>query len=184
MLNKTHVVAFGCVLLCASGSVPAQMPAGPSVATAPAKQGVLNRDTASPLVPPTVFFAGKVASVQARNTGGARLPGGVMLAGLVDTSGYSSGIQDRYQAYLLLDTPVQFGGKRLEPGAYGCGMVGGQFVVLDLSAKTLFSVPAPHDAELKRPTPLQVLPDTAPGTYRLYLGRNYVAFTAAENSTK
>ena len=158
------------------------MAAGPAAATVPQKQGALDREAASKLVPATVFFAGKVASVQERNTSGAKLPGGVVLAGLVDTSGYSSGIQDRYQAYLLLDTPVEFAGKRLEPGAYGCGMVGGQFVVLDLGAKTLFSVAAVHDAALGRPTPLQVLPDKAAGSYRLYLGRNYVAFTAADTS--
>ncbi len=162
-----------------NGMVAAQMPAGPAAATSPQKEGALNRDAASKLVPPTVFFAGKVAPVQERNSGGARLPGGVVLAALVDTSGYSSGIQDRYQAYLLLDTPVQFAGKHLEPGAYGCGVVGGQFVVLDLSAKALFSVPAVHDTALARPTPLQVLPDAAEGSYRLYLGRNYVAFGAA-----
>lgn len=156
----------------------AQMPAGPAIAAAPQKAGVLDRDEASKLVPATVFFAGKVASVQARNTAGAKLPSGVLLAGIVDTSGYSSGIQDRYQAYLLLDTAAEFAGKHLQPGAYGCGMVGGQFVVLDLGANTLFSVPAVHDAALSRPTPLQVIPDKTAGLYRLYLGRNYVAFAA------
>jgi hypothetical protein len=157
--------------------VGAQMPAAP-VASAPKTlpRGPLSREMASKLVPATVFFAGQVAPVQARNTGGAKLPDGLVLAGLVDTSGYSTGVQERYQAYLLLDTPAQFGGKLLQPGAYGCGIVSGQFLVLDLSAKQLFSVPAQHDAALARPTPLQVLPETAGGAYRLYLGRNYVSF--------
>ena len=158
----------------------AQMPAAPA-ASAPADlaPGPLGRDVASKLVPATVFFQGKVATVQARNTAGAKLPGGLVLAGLVDSSGYSSGVQERYQAYLLLDTPVTFGGKLLQPGAYGCGVVGGQFLVMDLSAKQLFAVPATHDAAFARPTPLQVLPDAEAGAYRLYFGRNYVSFAPA-----
>ncbi len=146
-------------------------------------QGVLTKDIASTLIPGTVFFAGQVAPVQARNTGGAKLPDGLVLVGIVDTSGYSSSVQERYQAYLLLDTPVRFGGKQLEPGAYGCGVVNGEFLVLDLSAKLLFSVPVQRDADLKRPTPLQVIADSGAGSFRLYLGRNYVSFTPAGSST-
>ncbi len=138
--------------------------------------GPLTREAVSTLVPATVFFAGQVAPVQMRNTGGAHLPGGLVLAGLVDTSGYSTGVQERYQAYLLLDTPISLGGKRLEPGAYGCGFVNGQFLVLDLGAKELFHIAAEHDAALKRPTPLQVLADASAGKYRLYFGRNYIVF--------
>ncbi len=153
-----------------------QMPAAP-VAGAPAvlKPGALTHDAAAALVPATVFFAGKVASVQARNTAGAKLPGGLVLAGLVDSSGYSSGIQERYQAYLLLDTPAMFAGKTLQPGAYGCGVVGGRFLVMDLSARELWTVPATHDAAMTRPTPLQVRPGEG-GAFRLYFGRNYIAF--------
>ncbi len=166
----------------AGGSLaaPAQMAAAP-VAALPKTQapGPLPREMAEKLMPATVFFASQVAPVQARNTAGAKLPGGLVLAGLVDTSGYSSGIQERYQAYLLLDTPARFGGKLLEPGAYGCGVVSGQFSVLDLGAKPLFSIPAQHDAALARPTPLQVQPDAATGAYRLYFGRNYVSFAPA-----
>ena len=154
---------------------------GAVVASAPVTlaPGPLGRDVASALVPATVYFAGKVASVQARNTAGAKLPGGLVLAGLVDSSGYSSGVQERYQAYLLLDTPALFGSKLLQPGAYGCGVVSGRFLVMDLGAKELFSVSATHDAALARPTPLQVMPDAAAGAYRLYFGRNYVTFAPA-----
>ncbi len=151
-----------------TASAPRDLPVGP-----------ISREVASTLVPATVFFAGQVASVQLRNTGGARLPGGFVLAGLVDTSGYSSSVQERYQAYLLLDTPARFAGKLLQPGAYGCGMVGDQFLVLDLSSQLLFSVPSSRDAAIARPTPLQVLAGGSPGEYRLYFGRHYVPFAAA-----
>ena len=133
-------------------------------------------------MPATVFFAGQVAPVQTRNVGGAHMPGGFLLAGLVDTSGYSTGVQQRYQAYLLLDTPVTLGGKRLDPGAYGCGFVNGQFLVLNLGDNEIFHVAAEHDAALKRPTPLQVIADAQSGRYRLYLGRNYAAFAGDAGS--
>ena len=138
--------------------------------------GPISRETAAELMPKTVFFASKTAPIQGRNTGGAKLPHGLVLAGLVDTSGYSSGVQERYQAYLLLDTPAVFAGKRLSPGAYGCAVVGSDFLVEDLGANELFHVPAQHDAQLPRPTPLQVIKDTNQGAYRLYFGRNYVTF--------
>ena len=143
--------------------------------------GPLSHDAAAALFPGTVFFAGQVAPVQTRNVAGAKLPGGLVLAGVVDTSGYSSGVQERYQAYLLLDTPTLFGGRLLQPGAYGCGVVGSEFLVLDLSAKLLFSVAAQHDGELKRPVPLQVLAEA--GAYRLYLGRSFVSFAPGHADT-
>ncbi len=139
--------------------------------------GPLSRDAATALMPPTVFFAGQAAPVQGRNTAGARMPGGVLVAGLVDTAGYSSGVQERYQAYLLLDTAVRFGEHALGPGAYGCGVVDGAFLVMDLSAKVLWKLPALREAELARPNPLQVAAVKEPCTFRLYFGRFYAAFS-------
>ena len=127
-------------------------------------------------MPTSVFFAGKTAPVQGLNTGGANLPGGMFLAGLVDSSGYSSGIQERYQAYLLLTTAVQFADHALAPGAYGCGVVGGQLLMMNLGAEVLWTVPAPRDPALPRPTPMQILQGTAPDELRLYFGRNYAGF--------
>ena len=68
----------------------------------------------------------------------------------------------------------------LKPGAYGVGFVeGNKFLVMDLGAHDLFTVKGVHDTELKRPTPLQVLDDTTPNKYRLYINRNYVVFSPA-----
>ena len=177
LLSGILLLSLSCPLLAQSNMA---QPAPASAKTV--AMGPLAHEVASTLVPATVFFAGQVAPIQMRNTGGAHLPGGLVLAGLVDTSGYSTGVQERYQAYLLLDTPIMLGGKRLGPGAYGCGFVNGQFLVLDLGAKELFHVTAEHDAALKRPTPLQVLADASSSSYRLYFGRSYVVFAAASDS--
>jgi hypothetical protein len=66
-------------------------------------------------------------------------------------------------------------GQQLKPGAYGVGFIeGNKFVVMDVGAHDLFTTEGKHDPELKRPMPLQILPDTAPNQYRLYINRNYI----------
>jgi hypothetical protein len=136
---------------------------------------ILTRDQASAIMPATVFYRGKTASVQGRNSAGLRLAGDrLVLVAAVDTSGYSSSIQESYQDYLITEVPLRVGGKTLAPGAYGVGFIAGdQFVVLDVGAHELFKVSSVRDAGLARPNPLQMLADAA-GGFRLYSGRSYV----------
>jgi len=141
------------------------------------KLGVLPHDDVEKLMPATVFFRGQSAPLQMRNAAGVRFAGGgLLLTGLVDTSGYASEVQERYQAYLLLDTAAVVAGHTMAPGAYGIGFVKpDQFVVMDLSGTDLFVAPSTRDEVLRRPTPLQILEaDGAKGVYRVYAGRNYV----------
>jgi len=101
--------------------------------------------------------------------------GMLVLAGVIDNSGYSSDIREKYQAYLISEVTLDVGGKKLGPGAYGVGFVQGKFVVTDLGAHDLAQGNAARDAEIKRPMPLQVL--TSGGKYRLYAGRDYLEFS-------
>src|SRR6202453_5361023 len=125
---------------------------------------VLNAAEAGKVLPATVFFRGQAASVQARNSGGVKLPDGMLvLCALVDTSGYSTAVQQKYQAYFITEVTLEINGQTLKPGAYGVGFVeGNKFLVMDLGAHDLFTTSGTHDTELKRPTPLQVLDDTTP----------------------
>jgi len=134
-------------------------------------------DITAKLFPETVFFRGQSAPVQMRNTAGVHFSDErYVLAGMVDNSGYSTGIREKYQAYLLTEVPLQIGGQKLPPGAYGMGFVdGGKFVVLDLGANDLLAVSSSRDAEMKRPVPLQVVAAEG-GKYRLYMGRDFVEF--------
>src|SRR5215475_7150939 len=136
-------------------------------------------DITSKLFPETVFFRGQSAPVQMRNTGGVHFADDLfMLGGMVDNSGYSSGIRQKYQAYLLTEVPLQIGGQTVKPGAYGFGFLeGNKFVLLDLGANDIFQVASQRDAELKRPTPFQILATAEAGKYRLYMGREFVEFT-------
>ncbi|MGB0123444.1 MAG: hypothetical protein WBP63_08425, partial [Silvibacterium sp.] len=131
-------------------------------AAAAQPEAILHPADLGKILPDSVFFLGQSATTQARNSGGVRFAdGAVMLAALVDNSGYSSGVQQKYQACLLTDTGLDFEGHHLAPGAYGVGIVktdvSPQFVVMDIGAHDLFQAVAANDAKLHRPTPLQIL---------------------------
>ena len=138
-------------------------------------------DITAKLFPERVFFRGQNAPVQFRNTGGVRFADDFyVLAGIVDNSGYSTGLREKYQAYLLNEVTLQIGGQTLKPGAYGFGFQeGGKFLIMDIGANDLLNATSQRDAELKRPVPLQVVASSTAGSYRLYAGRDYVEFNRA-----
>jgi hypothetical protein len=156
-----------------TGSVRADDSAGKEVVLKAA-------DITSKLVPETVFFRGQTAPTQLRNSGGVHFSDGFYaLAVMVDSSGYSSGIREKYQAYLLTEVPLDFGGQTLPPGAYGFGFINGaKFVVMDVGAHDTFQISSQRDAELRRPVPMQIATSAA-GVYRLYVGRDFVEFHRA-----
>jgi hypothetical protein len=155
-------------------------------ATTTKAAGVLKAADMANLMPSQVFFRGQSATVQLRNSGGVRYADGMFtLAALVDTSGYSTGIQQRYQAYLITEVPLELGdgseARKLAPGAYGVGFIqNDRFIVMDLGAHELLNVSSHHDADLHRPMPLQVMETPTAETYRLYEGRSFVALRRAQ----
>ncbi len=143
--------------------------------------GILGAAQAGKLLPSSVYFAGQNATTQLRNSAGVRFTDGQLaLAVLVDSSGYSGAVAQKYQGYLLTGVPLDFGGHRLMAGAYGMGVVHGQLYVMDLGNHNLFHTTATHDAQMHRPVPLQMLSGATPGTYRLCLGRECVSFDRAK----
>src|ERR1700748_1140931 len=70
-------------------------PASPASSPATALHAI----EAQKMFPASVFFKGQTAPIQGRNSGGVRLPDKkLVLFSLVDNSGYSSQVQERYQA--------------------------------------------------------------------------------------
>lgn len=163
------VLLFGTTLYISKAALAAKSPAEAKEAALKASEIGKN------LFPEQVFFHGQVASSQMRNAGGVRFADGFfVLAALVDNSGYSSDIRQKYQTYLITEVDVEVGGQTLKPGAYGVGFLdGGNFVVMDLGAHDLFTTAWVRDAEIRRPVPLQVIAGSG-GSYRLYAGREYV----------
>jgi hypothetical protein len=138
---------------------------------------ILTGDEVKKIAPGTYYFAGQSAAVQERNTAGFKNSAGkVVLAGMVDTSGYSTAIAEKYQGFLITETKLSFDGATLDPGEYGFGFKDGKFTVMNVAATDLFSIASKSDAELKHPVPLKIEKD---GTgYRMYSGRNYVVVRA------
>jgi hypothetical protein len=138
-------------------------------------------DVTSKVFPERVFFRGQSAPVQFRNSGGVHFADDLyVLAGMVDSSGYSTAIKEKYQAYLLSEATLEIAGQTLKPGAYGFGFLnGGKFVVMDVGANDVLQAASQHDAEMKRPVPLQVLASSTAGSYRFYAGHDYVEFRRA-----
>jgi hypothetical protein len=138
---------------------------------------ILTGDQLKKAAPNSFFFSGKSAAVELRNSGGLKNSAGkLVLAGLVDTSGYSTAITERYQGFLITETKLSFDGATLDPGAYGFGFKDGKFTVMNVAGTDVFSVASQNDDELKRPVPLKLEKDGA--AYRLYAGRKYVVVKA------
>lgn len=128
------------------------------------------------LLPASVYYKAQSAPTQLRNSTGIKFADGYyVLSTLVDTSGYSSDIQAKYQAYFIAEVPLRFGSENLPAGIYGVGFVGGKFVVTDVGAHDIFSVDSGSDDAIKRPMPLQIIAEPS-GGYRLYAGRKFVKF--------
>lgn len=163
MKTRTCALWLAAVLLSAC-LAPAQQ--------APAK-GILGPAELKKLIPQDYFFAGITASVQPGMNAGVRFSSGkVLLVALVNTSGYSSAIQQKYQALFLTDSLLKIEGAQLRPGAYGCGFVSGKFIVMNVAADDVLSVPAHRDDKLQRPVPLKFVEQD--GGYRFYAGKNFV----------
>lgn len=138
---------------------------------------VLTADQVKKISPTSFYFAGQSAAVQVRNAGGVKNSAGKMvLAGLVDTSGYSTAIAEKYQGFLITETKLSFDGSTLEPGQYGFGFKDGKFTVMNVAAADVLSVATKNDDQLKHPVPLKFEKDG--DGYRLYAGRKYVVLKA------
>jgi hypothetical protein len=140
--------------------------------------GVLGADDVKRVVPASYFFRGQSASVQLRNSAGFRVSDGkLVLAGLVDTSGYSTDVAEKYQGFLITEVKLNIEGSELPPGEYGFGFSKeGKFTVMDVGKNDLLSVSSHLDDDLHRPVPLKIVADQS--SYRLYSGKKWVSLKA------
>lgn len=132
----------------------------------------------SRVVPPGFYFQGRTAPTQIRNAAAARFGSNrYVIAGLVDTSGYAADVREKYQGFLVSDSPITIGGSELGTGAYGFGFTNdGKFLIMDLSGKEILSVTAAKDDKLARPRPLMM--KESAGGIQLYSGRSYISIAA------
>ncbi len=163
-MKKTRRILLGTLILMMVGLAGAQQ----------ASKHILSSDELKKAVPSEFFFRGQKAPVQMRNAVGAEAADGKMLmAALVDASGYSSAIQQKYQGLLITEKKLTIGGSTLNPGQYGFGFTSeGKFVVMDVANNDVLTESFQTDQALQRPVPLKLVEDGA--GYKLYAGRKWV----------
>jgi hypothetical protein len=126
------------------------------------------------------YLEGNAIPTQKRNTVVAKGADGKRLVfSLLDTTGYSTEIQQKYIGMLIVERPLTLGSAKVAAGAYGFGLKkpqppegAGTLFVYDVGGAKVAETPASHDAALARPVPLQVV--TKDGKSRLYAGRHWV----------
>lgn len=157
-------IRLAVVLLCLALSAFAQQK----------KTGVLDADELPKVVPASYFFENQVAPVQMRNAIAIRSNDGkVVCAGLVDSSGYSSNVAEKYQGFLITAKKIMVEGSALPPGQYGFGFTkDGKFRVMDAGANDVFLVSAHMDDAVKPAVPLKAV--ASGSDFRLYAGKKYV----------
>jgi hypothetical protein len=141
------------------------------------KLEILTGDSLKRIVPTSFYFAGQSAETQARNSAAAKIgENRHIIAGLVDTSGYSTDIQGIYEGFFITDSTINIGGKVLKTGAYGFGFAKDRVNIFDLSSKQILFAKVLTDEEMKRPRPLTMTADSK--GIRLYKGKLYVLILA------
>src|SRR6266700_297457 len=122
-MKISQLSILGALIVCMLASAVAQQ----------ASKHLLSSDEVKKAVPAEYFFRGQKAPVQLRNAVGCQLADGKMvLAALVDASGYYTAIQQKYQGLLITEIRISIGGTDLAPGQYGFGFTAdGKFVVMN-----------------------------------------------------
>jgi hypothetical protein len=164
-MNKSGLKMLSMVVLTLIGCASAQQ----------VTKHVLTSDELKKAVPAEYFFRGQKAPVQLRNAVGFQLADGkMMLAALVDASGYSTAIQQKYQGMLITETRLNVGGSSLFPGQYGFGFTAdNKFTVMDVANSDVLSAAYQTDQALQHAVPLKLMED---GTgYKLYAGKKWIA---------
>ena len=168
MKNPLKHLSIALALLIAAGLAAAQE-----------RATILTGTELTRVVPSGFYFQGLSAPTQMRNAAAARFgTSRFVIAGLVDTSGYSADVREKYVGFFITDSEITLNGETLAPGAYGFGFANeGKITIMDLAGKDLLSVAIENDKSLRRPRPLMMAAHTDAGV-RLYHGRNYVVIAA------
>jgi hypothetical protein len=135
------------------------------------------------IVPRDFVLEENAIPTEKRNTVLVFTPTGArVLAGLLDTSGYSSQVQQKYLGMLIAEGNVEVCGHQIAVGSYGFGLAkapgaaegkASVFMLYNQAGKKVLSCTAKWDSELKSPRPLQIVVSGG-GAARLYVSRNWV----------
>ena len=133
-------------------------------------------------IPTDFYLEGNRIPVEKRNAVLLKAPAGARLVlALIDTSGYSSRIQQKYTGMLITEGSISVCSVSLSIGSYGFGLEkpaassseDAKFFLYNQAGEKLGECAAKKDAALKEPKPLTVVLSKEGGA-RLYLGRFFL----------
>ena len=133
-------------------------------------------------IPTDFYLEGNRIPVEKRNAALVKTPRGARLVlGLIDTSGYSSQIQQKYMGMLITEGKVSVCNVPLSVGSYGFGLekppatsrAEAKFLLYNQAGEKVGECGAKKDSAVTQPKPLNVVSSKEAGA-RLYLGRYYL----------
>jgi len=130
-------------------------------------------------VPGDFYLEGNRIPVEKRNAALLKnAKGARVVLGLIDTSGYSSQIQQKYMGMLITETKLSVCGNALGVGSYGLGLerpaatsgADAPFRIYNQAGEKVGECAAKKDDSVKQPKPLEVSAAKV-GPAKLYLGK-------------
>lgn len=135
------------------------------------------------IIPKQFVLEANAIPTQKRNSALVVTPSGSRLVvGLLDTSGYSSHVKEKYSGMLITEGSLDVCGHPVAIGSYGFGFAKSgssgeghakEFILYNQGGHRVMGCSAAWDSQIKSPRPLQVVVKGM-GTARLYVGRNWV----------
>jgi hypothetical protein len=133
-------------------------------------------------IPNDFYLEGYRIPVEKRNAALLKTPAGArLLLALIDTTGYSSQIKQKYIGMVITEGTVSICSVQLSVGSYGFGLEkpaagsseDAKFFLYNQAGEKLGDCGAKKDSALKQPRPLNVVLSKEAGA-RLYLGRYFL----------
>jgi hypothetical protein len=133
-------------------------------------------------IPNDFYLEGNRIPVDKGNAALLKTPAGARLVlALIDTTGYSSQIQQKYIGMVITEGKVSVGSVPLNVGSYGFGLEkpaapssgDAKFFLYNQAGEKVGACVAKKDSALKQPKPLSIISSKETGT-RLYLGRYFL----------
>lgn len=168
-------------LIVAASLLISVMAVNPTVA-----QGVFKVETGqafNKILPKDFVLEANAIPTQKRNSALVITPSGSRLVvGLLDTSGYSSQVQEKYLGMLITEGSVDVCDSSVAIGSYGFGLAkppgasegqASKFILYNQDGQKVTECSAAWDVKIEHPRPLQVVVEGG-STARLYLGRNWI----------
>jgi hypothetical protein len=130
-------------------------------------------------VPADFYLEGNRIPVEKRNAALLKdAKGGRVVLGLIDTTGYSSQIQQKYIGMLITEIKISVCGNAMGVGSYGFGLerpaatsnADAPFRIYNQAGEKVGECAAKKDDSVKQPKPLEVATAKA-GPAKLYLGK-------------